>query len=452
MDVITPKRRTPFRKSHGRITIVVYNRPSDCGGKCLFCIWEKGLTRSTVTSEDTLMARACNWDPVCQIAQRFKAYGLRPGLGNKYGLAIKGDSFTNHKQEYLLQYFKSIYDFLNGAPSASFDEAKAMQAHAPDRCVQIQVETRPDQIDDSWCQFMLRLGVTTVEIGVQSLDDAVLEINRRGHGVDVVAKATGLLRKYGFEVGYHMMTGMVGSSVELDVEILGNRLWEPAFSPDVLKIYPCVLLKDFRAQRQLAKYADSPAWQPLDSEAYLAVLMRSFPSFPRYVHVNRIQRLISPETIYHGPTKYIDRRTFNGVSQCLWQRGVAQSGRDLDGSFEHYTLTSYRQGDGWCVEAVVDRDVVLGYARISPADDGGMLIRDVRVLGNMVPVGEAPAAGRGTQHHGIGKRMVGLMEQLAARAGSPAIRVHPADGASAYFESLGYVDRCDGYLEKILAS
>jgi histone acetyltransferase (RNA polymerase elongator complex component) len=93
-----------------------------------------------------------------------RQFGLRRGVGNKYGLAVKGDSFANHDPDHLRSYFKALYDFLNGAPSVDFEESRARQRDAPDRCVWVQVETRPDQITEQWCDTMRQLGVNTVEL------------------------------------------------------------------------------------------------------------------------------------------------------------------------------------------------------------------------------------------------------------------------------------------------
>lgn len=429
--------RTPLRKSHGRVTLVLYNRPFNCGGTCLYCIAEKGLTKSTVRSEDTLMAKACGWDPVCQLRKRFSNYSITNGGGYKCGLAVKGDSFTNHKRDYMTAYFKQIYDFLNGYVAKDIDEALNRQRDAPDRVVQVQVETRPDLINEEVCNYLVRLGVTTVEIGVQSLDDSVLDLNRRGHGTDAVRKATYILRRYGFEVGYQMMVGLVGASFDLDLETLSETLWHEEYSPDVLKIYPCVLLKDFRLQKGLAPHAFK-GWVPLTDGTYLELLTKGLPHVPPFVHINRIQRLIESDTIALGPRTLIDRKIFNGISRCLWQRGVAQSGMDLTGDFSNYTIKCYPQSEGFCFEANADNGAVLGYGRVSFLTDNEAMIRDIRVLGDMLPVGYKNIVRKGTQHIGIGRDLMRAMVNVARDRGRVSVKVHPAAGAVDYFQSLGF--------------
>lgn len=430
--------RTAFRKNHGKITLPVYNKPADCGGRCLFCIWEPGLTRSTTRNEDTLMAQAKEWHPTGQLGRRLEAYGLSLGEGLKYDIAVKGDSFCRHEPAYLSEYFRLIYGFFNQQPASSLEEAIASQADAPDRCVTVKVETRPDQIDEAWCSLLASFGVSTVELGVQSLDDRLLTINERGHPVATVRNATQLLKAHGFEVVYHMMCGMVGSSVALDIEVLRERLWEPGFCPDAIKLYPCLLLDNPRAQRRLWKYRHSPDWEPLDDTSYSRLLDEVIPHLPPYVHVNRVQRLIDPAQVVLGPRGPVNREKYSGHTACLWQRSVAQRRSDLHVDFSNYTVGAHRQDCGYSVEATTDDGgCVLGYGRIEVYGELAV-IRDVRVLGDMLPVGSRDSEGLGVQHIGIGKALMRKMESIARREGCLGVLLRASPGTARYFERLGF--------------
>lgn len=431
---------------HGKITVVLYMAPHPCGGSCRFCILQPGFTKSTVSNEDTRMARNCDWDPKCQIRQRFRQYRLPSGQGYKYGLAIKGDSFTNHDPDYVRAYFKAIYDFLNGSYSRDFATSRERQRNGADRCVWVQVETRPDQITQGWCELMLEFGVNTVELGVQSLDDRVLRLNRRGHGAEAVAGATELLRTYGFEVGYHMMVGLPGSSDRLDYEVLTDQLWESCFFPDCIKVYPCILVKDRQLQRLLTKLLAADQWDPLTDERYRSLLAAVLPKIPRTVFINRIQRLIPAGDIDLGPKAIIDRMELATFSQCLWQRSVSRTAAAGD-DFTKYAVSVSDHGPGYCVEATLrDGAVVLGYGRLNVFGDVAM-VRDLRVLGNMIPVGQRVD---GPQHMGIGSAMLSTMERIARARHCSMLRLHPPVGASAYFAALGFRPVAPYYLGKVL--
>jgi elongator complex protein 3 len=449
--------RTNPQTGHGRMILVFYNRPTPCGGSCRFCIREQGFTKSTVRNEDTLLARNCGWDPTCQIDARFRQYGLRRGGGHKFGLAVKGDSFTNHDKDYMRSYFQALYDYLNGEPSSSLHEAREKQRSGPDRCVWVQAETRPDQISEEWCQTMLELGVSAVELGVQSLDEDVLMANRRGHGTDEVKSATRLLREYGFDVGYHMMTGLPATTEEIDYDVLAHQLWTPEYSPDSLKIYPCILMQNHQLQPLLARMLATGAWQPISDERYRELLRKVFPHVPRTVLVNRIQRLMPPESVHAGPNQFIDRHEFDGISQCLWQRAAPRALRPAD-DLASYTVSAVPHAGGYCVEATVrGGDVVLGFGRLQVSRLGVATIRDLRVLGDAVPVGlpnavpTSAGAAVKLQHLGIGKAILAEMMRLAMAGGCSVIQVHPPTGSAAYFEQVGFRVHGEHYLARHLA-
>jgi elongator complex protein 3 len=447
---MTRQYRTGLHMNHGKITLVFYNKPTPCGGSCRFCILDPGFTKSTVRNEDTLMARNCSWDPTCQMEARFRQYSLQKGNGSKYGLAVKGDSFTNHDKTYMRQYFKALYDYLNGRQSIDLAEARSLQASAPDRCVWTQIETRPDQITDEWCETFLELGVNSVELGVQCIDDEVLKINRRGHGTDAVRDATSLLRAKGFEVGYHMMVGLPGSSDELDYEVLTHRLWEPELSPDGIKIYPCILMKNRKLQPQLVQLLNKGVWNPLTDERYFKLLSAAFPQIPSTVRVNRIQRLIPPQDIDLGPSKVIDRRVFAGVNHCLWQRSAARTMGESDDPGS-YVISLRRHGTGYCVEATLRGGaVLLGYGRLNVVERGIGMIRDLRVLGDMVPIGNQSE--RSLQHRGIGEAILRKLEDVTLANGCSSLRVHSPSGSVNYFLRRGFRSAGPDYLLKVLTS
>jgi len=443
------KMRTPFENIYGRVGLVIYTKPSNCGGRCLYCFSQKGFPPSFLKNEDTLRAKECEWDPARQIEKLFNLYNLDRGYGNKCDMIVLGGSFTKYSRDYLLKYVKAIYDFLNGTISTRLEETKKLQENAPDRCVTFSIETRPNLIDEDWCDFLLTLGVTKVEIGVQSLEDSVLEVNQRDYTAQTVICATRLLRNYGFKIGYHMMVGMVGSTWELDVETLSNRLWQKDFCPDYLKIYPCVFLKGNFGQNGLAMQLAS-GWKPLTDETYNQLLMEIKPKIPPYVKINRVQRIISPNVIAWGPSGVIDRKRFSAICKCIWHRSVGRRGIDLNGDLRNYRIKNYKQGDGFYVEAVFGKDTILGYARVSfNRREGKAMMRELRVFGKMLRVGERNAAFKGVQHIGIGKALTRRVEGLALQNKCVNLLVNAGVGVRRYFEAIGYKEEGNYLIKKL---
>jgi elongator complex protein 3 len=425
-------------RNHGKYMVVLYTKPADCGGACLYCISEPGLTRSTLLNEDTLLARTTLWSSSAQLLERLREARLQLGTGLKLEMRIKGNSFTNYDPDYLEAYIKDVYDVLNGFVADRFEDAFRAQATAPDRCVQIVVETRPDQITEEWCRRMVGWGVTTVELGVQSLSDEVLYANRRGHCVDAVVRASALVRHFGFELGYQVMVGLIDSTREGDRHLLTDELWEPDFYPDSLKIYPCVATVNESAQKGLYRAMRQGRWSPYSDEEYSALLNDVARHFPADVHVNRVQRIMGAGQIKHGPSREVDRSVHHGLSRCMWQRSFQQMDCDVRADYRSYSIVTYRHGQEWCLQAVTRDDTLLAYARLSLRRTSAQL-RDLRVLGQPLAVGQRNPQRRGTQHIGIGSELLGKATEVARAAGAAELRVSPSAGTWEYFLRRGFV-------------
>ncbi len=441
--------RTPFNDIRGKVEFVLYTKPNDCGGRCLYCFSSGNVPKSYIDNKDTIRARNSNWNPSRQLEDWFKLYSLTRGSGNKCEITILGGSFTNLPRDYLVSYTKDIYDFFNRSVSRNLEDAIKIQEHAPDRCVAYGIETRPDLINRDTCDFLISLGVTLVEIGVQSLDETVLTLNRRDQNIETVKDATRLLREYGFKVGYHMMVGLPGSSWEMDADAFKTRLWEPDLCPDYLKIYPCIMLKGEYNQDSLLKVAATD-WQPLTNEQYSSFIREIKPFIPLYVKISRLQRIVPSYTIARGPSKNIDRSRFNGVCKCITHRTIGLQDYPITYDFRNYKISSYKQGDGYYVEAVISSGTVLGYGRLSVMlKSKESVIRQLRTFGKMRNVGVANENAEGVQHIGIGKSLVKHLEKISVEQGCSSIKVNAGIGVREYFERIGYSkDGC--YMRKML--
>jgi len=104
----------------------------------------------------------------------------------------------------------------------------------------VRVSTRPDTVDAPTAQFLRRAGVTLVELGAQSMDDAVLAASGRGHTAADTVAAFAVLRTAGLQVGAQLLPGLPGDSAGGAVASLRRVL---ALKPDLLRIYPAVVLK-----------------------------------------------------------------------------------------------------------------------------------------------------------------------------------------------------------------
>lgn len=119
----------------------------------------------------------------------------------------------------------------------------------------IRLSTRPDYIDDKILTQLKKFGVTTIELGVQSLDKDVLQKANRGHSEKAVYDAVKLIKKYGFSLGLQMMTGLPGDNYAKSIKTAKKIIKQ---KPDFVRIYPTLVLKDTR----LATMYESGTYKP----------------------------------------------------------------------------------------------------------------------------------------------------------------------------------------------
>lgn len=105
----------------------------------------------------------------------------------------------------------------------------------------IRLSTRPDYIDDDRLILLTKYGVSTIELGVQSTDNKVLELNHRGHTKEQVDLAAKLIKVYGFQLGLQMMVGLLGDNRYTIKQTAKDIIF---LNPNFVRIYPTAVIKD----------------------------------------------------------------------------------------------------------------------------------------------------------------------------------------------------------------
>jgi len=136
----------------------------------------------------------------------------------------------------------------------------------------IRFSTRPDTIDDERLERLNGFKVTTVELGVQSMDDHVLALSGRGHTAADTISAVDLLKRHGYEIGLQMMMGLPGDDEERTCET-GRQI--AGLSPNFVRIYPTVVLKNSK----LADWYQSGKYRPPSLSAAVTIVKRLFLYF-----------------------------------------------------------------------------------------------------------------------------------------------------------------------------
>ncbi|MEM4232430.1 MAG: tRNA uridine(34) 5-carboxymethylaminomethyl modification radical SAM/GNAT enzyme Elp3 [Thermoplasmata archaeon] len=440
----------PVRTLSGVAPVAVMTSPYDCPhGRCIYC--PGGVPNNTpqsYTGKEPAARRAgmYDYDPFRQTKARLEQLRAIGHRTDKVDLIIMGGTFTSRPEEYQYFFVKRCFDAMNGFDSADLSSAQKANERAASRCVGLTVETRPDWFGDREVSVSLALGATKVELGVQTVDDTVLEGVKRGHGVKEVVEATRRAKDAGLKLAYHLMPGLPGSSFEKDLESFRTIIEDESFRPDMLKIYPTLVI----AGTGLHDMWREGAYQPMSLERTVELLALMKRMVPPWIRRLRGQRDIPAQLIEAGVRKghlrelVLKKLREDGAScRCIRCREIghiAGKGAGVAEQDVEMRCIVYRASGGtehFVSFDVPETDSLIGYARLRIPDEGEIaLLRELHVYGQMVPISEPP--GKRWQHKRFGERLLIECENIASSHGRRTMRVTSGVGAREYYRRLGY--------------
>ncbi len=461
--------RKSARTISGVTPVAVMTEPRPCPGECVYCPTYPTAPQSyTPESPAVIRARQCGYDAGKQVKLRLKILAQMGHPTDKVELIVMGGTFLAGPEDYQYQFIKDCYDALNGEDSSArggLEEAKRLNETANHRCVGLCIETRPD-----WCQTkeitrMLEFGTTRVELGVQTLDDEIYQLVRRGHAVADVVRATQLLKEHGFKVHYHWMPGLPGSNPEKDLALSHQLFSDPRFRPDGLKIYPTMVVSG----TELEKWLDAGRYQPYDHDTMVNLVVAIKAIVPRYVRISRVLRDIPGKFIVGG----LKDSLRNVVRQRLKEQGIeCQCIRCRE--YGHRALNNWEIGEPKLVrmdyEASEGREIFLSFeddretlfgllrlrlqskpiARLGREAPGNLaLVRELHVYGAEVPLNQHNP--RAAQHKGLGKALLTEAERIAHEEfNAPLMVVLSGVGAREYYRAeFGYTAQADYMVKRL---
>ncbi len=319
------------------------------------------------------------------------------------------------------------------------------------RSVGLVIETRPDHISVDEVLRVRRLGCTKVQIGFQSLNDAVLRVNKRGHNVQATRRAVKLLRQAGFKIHAHWMPNLYGSTPDDDIADYHQMFEDGDFCPDELKIYPCSLIE---SAELMQRYEDG-SWRPYTQDELLKVLVACFKATPEYCRLTRVIRDIPGTDIVVGNQVTNFRQL---VEQKLTKEGTrspdirAREIRKRTVTIDDLTLDELWYETSSATEVFLqyitpERDIA-GFLRLSMPHaeeapitdelDGCAMIREVHVYGQSLGIGVI-RDGK-AQHLGLGKALIEHSAKLAKSRGYKRLAVISAIGTREYYRKRGFAD------------
>jgi elongator complex protein 3 len=325
--------------------------------------------------------------------------------------------------------------------------------HAKRRCVGLTVETRPDYCKEADVDFMLKLGVTRVEVGVQSPFDDVLLRVCRGHNVEEVVDCFRIAKDSGLKVVAHMMPGLPGSDIDRDLEGFRLLFQDERFRPDMLKIYPTLVVKSTGLYDTWLR-GDYVPLEPEDAAMLVAEVKKMVPP---WIRLMRVQRDVPSNLIIAGVRKSNLRelawdylRKEGSKCRCIRCREVGLR-RDSKGPYD-LKLKSIRYSASEGEELFLSyedssHDIIFAYLRLrfpsskahrpEIAGEKVCLVRELRSLGTSLPLGTRDESS--WQHKGLGKSLMSEAERIADEVyGARKLVVTAAVGTRQYYRSLGF--------------
>ncbi len=447
---VTRLQTKPTRSQAGVAVVTVLTKPYPCPGRCIFCPTDARMPKSYLHDEPGAQrAERHAFDPYAQTAARLRALERTGHPTDKIELLILGGTWSSYRRDYQEWFVQRCFDALNGEDAPDLPAAQARNESAARRNVGLVVETRQDHVDVDELRWLRYLGVTKVQVGIQSLDDRVLALNERGHDVAATLEAFRLLRLGGFKIHGHWMANLLGATPDSDVVDFG-RLWsDPEIRPDELKIYPCMLLRN----SELYAYWERGEYEPYTEDELIAVLAACKRQAPAYTRLTRIVRDIPTTNVVAGNKKANLRQLAQAhlaaageACRCIRCREIRRE--RVQAHELAFSRISYRTGH--TTEHFLQYERVDGrlaaFLRLSwpdagrphplPELAGQAMIREVHVYGPVVPLGEA-AAGE-AQHLGLGRRLIEQACRLSREAGFDRIAVISAVGTRDYYRRHGF--------------
>ncbi|MBI5398168.1 tRNA uridine(34) 5-carboxymethylaminomethyl modification radical SAM/GNAT enzyme Elp3 [Candidatus Woesearchaeota archaeon] len=495
----------PVRTISGVSPVAIMTRPFRCPhGRCTMCPGGLGSPYGDVPQSytghepATIRGIRADYDSYFQMYNRLEQYVVGGHIPDKADLIIMGGTFPatpkSYQEEFVTYALKAMNDFsdsffvnshfnmpafkeffelpgtigdprraanirrkmafLKGASTLEAEQSRNEISSI--RCIGITIETKPDWGLLTDGNQMLRLGATRIELGVQSVYEEPLRTINRGHGVKENVEAIRVLKDLGFKLNFHMMLGLPGIEREQDIAGMKQLFDDPAYRPDMLKIYPCMVMPGTPLYEDFKRGIFTPI-----STSEAADRIAEIKKFvPPYCRIMRVQRDIPTKMTIAGVDKTNLRQV---VAKMCNEREIAcrcircrEAGRARKVGHAEIVVQSFEASGGteFFISAEDKKnDVLLGFCRMRfPSQQlrdeitkDSAIVRELHVYGSAVQIG----AKGDVQHKGWGKKLMQRAEELARAHNKKKMLVISGIGVREYFYNLGYL-RDGPYVSKML--
>ncbi len=486
----------PVRTGSGVAVIAIMSAPFRCPhGKCTYCpggpnSYFGDVPQSYTGHEPATMRGIRNdYDAYLQVMNRLEQYIAIGQNPDKVELIIMGGTFPSYAYEYQEEFVRGAFQAMNdfsrefykegeldiekfreffmlpgsisdanrtrlikekllllkkSGVSSIMDEQKKNEDSAI-RCVGLTIETKPDWGFREHGEKMLKLGCTRVELGIQTLFDNVLRETHRGHDLKDSIRSINELKDLGFKLNFHMMPGLPGVSRDQDVWCFKELFNNQDYRPDMLKIYPTMVMPGTKLYVDYKK----SKYTPLTTMESADIISESFRFIPRYCRIMRVQRDI--------PTKYSEGGVDKNNLRQLVEEAVERKGyksvdistreirsRNISGEV-NFEIIDYDSSNGkdFFISLKDEKDALLGFARLrfpskalrKEFTNGTCIVRELHVYGEAARIASSDS---NAQHRGFGRSLMAKAEEIALMHRKDKILVISGIGVRNYYRKLGY--------------
>lgn len=492
----------PTRSISGVSVVAVMTKPIKCPhGACLMCPSRvKDNVPQSYTGKEPAARRAIrnNFDPYLQVMNRLEQYAAAGHPFDKTELIVMGGTFPSfpkkYRESFIAYSLKAMNDFSQlffrkGSldinlfrkffllPGKVGDKrrteeimsrlkklkGKARLKHEQERndrsskvkCIGMTIETRSDYGKLKQGNHLLSLGCTRVELGIQSVYDEALKRIERGHTAQDNIDSIKTLKDLGFKLNFHYMPGLPGVKKADDLRGMLALFTDERYRPDMLKIYPCMVVK----QSRLYKIWKKGDYKPLTTQQAASLIAEFKQHVPPYCRIMRVQRDIPTNATEAGVGMTNLRQEIQKVMKekgwkcrCIRCREIGRA-KNKEGKMEILTLHYPASGGNeFFISAEVNNSIA-GFCRLrfpssflrKEIDSETAIIRELHVYGEAAEIGKEGSV----QHKGIGKALLAEAEKTAKTYYKRKILIISGIGARGYYRKLGY--RTEGpYMSKRL--
>ncbi|MFX1302748.1 MAG: tRNA uridine(34) 5-carboxymethylaminomethyl modification radical SAM/GNAT enzyme Elp3 [Promethearchaeota archaeon] len=470
-------KRRKTRTLSGVSVIAIMTKPLPCPGTCIYCPGQDSQPGEKVaqsyTGQEPAAMRSIhnNYDPYLQVQSRINDLESIGHIVDKIELIIMGGTFLSTDQRYQSEFVKGALEGIIEQKTGNLEEAKILAEKSKRRVIGITIETRPDYCKETHIDDMLNLGTTRVEIGIQTIYNDIYNLVKRGHTTADSIESIRIAKDAGLKINTHIMPNLPGSSIDKDLELFNNLFSNPEYRPDMLKIYPTLVIKG----TELYNWWKNGKYTPYSDKELIDLIAKVKIDLPSYVRIQRIMRDI-PATLIEAGCKNSNLRQLvqerlkeiDETCKCIRCReyGISKRREIIDekslDEIKLYRL-DYDASQGKEIFLSYENkkeDYLIGYLRLrKPSifahrpelnDGKTMIVREIKVVGELVPKDLKPDRYTQIQHRGFGRLLMENAEKISFEEyDAKKLAVISGIGARDWFYGMGY--KLDGvYVSKVL--